>query len=374
MEHRNSTVLTGRNGLGPPRGVRGALGTVAHEMFHCWNVERIRPASLEPFDFERANMSGELWLAEGFTSYYGSLVMQRTGLSQLEETLAGMAGAINAIVNGPGRQVRSAVEMSQMAAFVDAARAVDATNFDITFISYYTWGAALGLALDLSLRDLTNGRVTLDDYMRAMWRVHGKPGGPAPGLVARPYTLADARARLAEVSGNARFADEFFSRFVEGHDAPEYARLLEKAGLVLRRRNPGRAWLGDLSLQGESAGLRVSQLTAPGSPAHEAGLDEGDTIVAIGDRRTASPDDLMAALAGRQPGESVPVQVQRRGSKAPMTVTVRLAEDPNLEVVTLESSGKNLTPEQKAFRAAWLNSRVTSNHEGHEGHEDHEDH
>lgn len=151
MEHRNSTVMTGRRSLAGQRGMEGALGTVAHELFHCWNVERIRPASLEPFDFERASMSGELWLAEGFTSYYGSLVMHRAGLATLGDTLTDMTAVVDAVVNDPGRAVRTAVEMSQMAPFVDAAQAVDPVNFDITFISYYTWGAGLGLALDLSL-------------------------------------------------------------------------------------------------------------------------------------------------------------------------------------------------------------------------------
>ena len=84
--------------------------------------------------------------------------------------------------------------------------------------------------MDLSLRDRSNGTISLDDYMRAMWAAHGKPGGAQPGLVAKPYTLADARARLAEVSGDRAFADEFFDKYVEGRDAIDYARLLLRAG------------------------------------------------------------------------------------------------------------------------------------------------
>ncbi len=358
MEHRNSTVVTSRNGLAQPRALHGALEAVAHELFHCWNVERIRPAALEPFDFERANMSGELWLAEGFTNYYGSLVMQRSGLSELVETLAGMGSTINAIANGAGRQVRTAAEMSQMAPFVDAARSMDATNFDITFISYYTWGEGLGLALDLSLRDSTGGRVTLDDYMRAMWRAHGKPGGSAPGLVARPYTIDDARARLAEVSGDARFAEEFFSRYVLGHEVPDYARLLARAGLILRRRNPGAASLGSRSWQNDSQGLRISTLTAPGTPLYEAGLDEGDVIVSIRNKRVTSNDDVTAAIAANRPGESIAMQVLRRGATTPAVVTLTLTKDPELELVTVESTGGRLTSEQQAFRSAWLGSHV----------------
>ena len=84
MEHRNSTVIT--SPARSPRAASDLLDTVAHEFFHCWNVERIRPQALEPFDFERANMSGELWLAEGFTQYYGPLALQRAGLADLPST------------------------------------------------------------------------------------------------------------------------------------------------------------------------------------------------------------------------------------------------------------------------------------------------
>ena len=225
MEHRNSTVLTSSGSLENQR--RGLLSTVAHELFHGWNVERIRPQALEPFDFERANVSGELWLGEGFTSYYDDLIMARAGLANLSETLASVSRVINAVQHSPARRLRSVVEMSRLAPFTDAARAIDRTNWGNTFISYYTWGAAIGLGLDLSLRaradpggvgDIVSGpgMVSLDDYMRAMWQTHGEPGGPAPGLVEVPYTLGDARDRLAEITSDRAFADDFFDRYVEG--------------------------------------------------------------------------------------------------------------------------------------------------------------
>src|SRR5882672_10956699 len=106
MEHRNSTVMTGRASLRSDR--LGLLDTVAHEFFHSWNVERIRPRSLEPFDFDRANMSGELWLAEGFTQYFGPLVLQRAGLEDLSSTARTAAGLVEAVTIGPGRLLRSA--------------------------------------------------------------------------------------------------------------------------------------------------------------------------------------------------------------------------------------------------------------------------
>jgi predicted metalloprotease with PDZ domain len=354
MEHRNSTVVAAPVSLRTPGMVADVLDTVSHEFFHAWNVERIRPKTLEPFNFEEANISGELWLAEGFTQYYGTLVMGRTGLSTRDDTAAGLARAAIAVINNPGRQFRSAVQMSQMAPFTDAARSVDRTNFSTTFISYYTYGSAVALALDLSLRDRSNGKISLDDYMRAMWRVHGKPGGPQPGLVAKPYTLADARARLADVSGDRAFADAFFDKYIEGREVADYARLLLRAGYVLRKRNANGAWIGPANLV-DSSGT-INNLMPWGSPAFDAGLDQGDVIVDVEGKAMAA-GVLQAALKTRKPGDRLTIAFKRRGG-ATGTATITLKEDPALEVVTVESTGGTLTPDQKAFRDAWLGSKV----------------
>jgi predicted metalloprotease with PDZ domain len=138
MEHRNSTAVT-LTGTFANAGRRpDLLETIAHEFFHSWNVERIRPRSLEPFNFEEANVSGELWLGEGFTSYYEHLIMQRAGLASVGETAAELGRTIDAVVRAPGRSLRSPVDMSRLAPFVDAARWVDRTNWDKLYISYYT--------------------------------------------------------------------------------------------------------------------------------------------------------------------------------------------------------------------------------------------
>lgn len=138
MEHRNSTVLTSTGSL--EGDALALLGTVAHEFFHVWNMERIRAAALEPFDFDDAVMSAELWFDEGFTSYYDDLAMARAGLIPLHEFARRMGGLVDAVANGPGREIASPVEMSRRAPFVDAAVSVDPTNRVNTFISYYTWG------------------------------------------------------------------------------------------------------------------------------------------------------------------------------------------------------------------------------------------
>jgi predicted metalloprotease with PDZ domain len=335
--------------------VRGGLGTASHEFFHAWNVERIRPQGLEPFNYEEANLTDSLWVAEGFTQYYGSLIMGRAGLADVKRTVAGLGNTADSVVNGSGRQFRSPVEMSHHAPFTDAARAVDPTNFSVTFISYYTYGAGVALGLDLTLRDKTDGKVTLDDFMRAMWKAHGKPGGPQPGLVARPYSLTDIRDRLAEVSGDRAFADDFFRRYMVGREVVDYARLMRRAGVVLRQRNAGRAWAGVLAPSPDNA-ARIGNLQAPGTPAYAAGLEQGDQITEVDGKGVASVQQAMEAFASRKPGDSVAVAFKRR-SGAAQTTTIVLKEDPALEAVLLEDTGGTPTAAQRTFRDAWLGSQ-----------------
>jgi predicted metalloprotease with PDZ domain len=367
MEHRNSTVVASATSFRNPQAVRNALATVSHEFFHCWNVERIRPKTLEPFNFEEAYISGELWLAEGFTQYYGPLILARTGISKADPV--DLVRNALTIINSPARQFRSAVEMSQMAPFSDAAVAIDETNLPTTFISYYTYGAALATALDLSLRDRSNGKITLDDYMRALWIAHGKPGGPSPAIIAKPYTLKDARDRLAEVSGDRRFADDFFDRYVEGRELPDYAPLFARVGLVLRPRSPGAAWAGAFgqasggrgrrgaaaALQVSGGGMRIPGLVNWGTPAFDAGLEEGDLITTADGKAVANQEDWRTVLAAHKPGDQIKVDFTRHGVSRSATVT--LAQDPTMEVVSVESTGGTLSADQKRMRDTWLASR-----------------
>lgn len=359
MEHRNSTVITGTGTLQNEQDRENLLATAAHEFFHSWNVERIRPKSLEPFDFEAANMSGELWLAEGFTSYYETLVMRRTGLADLGDTMKAFAALVNATTLSPGRRLRSAEDMSRLAPFVDAARSVDRTNWENTYISYYTWGAAIGLGLDLTLRDRTDGHVTLDHFMRAMWEQYGKPGGRLEGYVDRPYTIDDARERLAEVIGGDRaFADEFFNRYIQGHEVVDYGRLLARAGLVLRKRHPGRASIGDLRLESTTLGVRLVAPARFGSPAYKAGLDQDDELVSLDGEAITSSEHLDTTLRRRKPGARVTVVFVRRGRRVSAPLT--LEEDPVQELVPVETTGRELTAAERGFREAWLGSMAAT--------------
>ena len=350
MEHRNSTVISGSRALADA--ASQLIGTVAHEFFHCWNVERIRPRTLEPFNFDDANISGELWLAEGFTSYVDGLTLVRAGLRTREQAVQQWGGLVAALTTMPGRQIRSAVEMSQFAPFADGATAIDPTNSSIAFISYYMFGAGIGLGLDLTLRDRTDGRVGLDDYMRALWQRFGKTPAPQPGIVATPYTLKDLRDVLAAVSGDQAFADMFFSRYIEGREVLDYAPLFARAGYVLRPAAPAEATMGMVSVDTGKGGARVTALVPPGSPAAKAGLEMDALILAIDDRAIASADDMRAALAAKAPGSTLRVRYTLRGVE--QTRDLVTEPNPRLEVVSFESAGRDLTPAIRTFRDRWL--------------------
>jgi predicted metalloprotease with PDZ domain len=330
------------------------IGTVAHEFFHCWNVERIRPKGLEPFDFDRANLSGELWLAEGFTQYYGPLAMQRAGLEDVASSARTFGRLIESVTQSPAHLVRSAEEMSRMAPFIDGGRTIDRTNWSTTVTSYYPFGGAIALALDLTLRDRTDGRLSLDDFMRAMWRQYGKPGGSRDGYVDPPYPLAAAAATLAAVSGDKAFARDFFARYIQGHDVADYARMLARAGFTMKKRNPGHAWLGDLRLESRDSGWRVGALVPSTSPLYASGIDEDDELQQVDGQKIVAAGGYATLLQRHKPGDTIAIVfVDRTG--AAKTARVTLAEDPHTDVVPVEAGA--LTAAQKTFRDGWLGAK-----------------
>lgn len=343
MEHRNSTVLTSTGSLA--QNMTGLLGTVAHEFFHSWSVERIRPETLEPFDFEAANMSRELWFAEGFTSYFDDLILWRAGLIDDAQFAGRMGGIANSVVNAPGRRFFSAVEMSMQAPFVDAATSVDPQNRQNTFLSYYTWGSGIGLALDLTLRERFGG-VTADHLMREMWRTHGVPEDP--------YDVAEVEAALARVTGDAGFARDFFDRYVRGREAPDYATLLGSVGIDLGPARPGRAWLDPLTVRFEDGAATVLATPLLDSPLYEAGVDRGDRIVSVDGRPVPDRDALEAILAAHGPGDEIGVRFESRGEVFDVAVT--LVEDPTLAAGLAEEA----TEAEAARRAAWKTASAAS--------------
>ncbi|TGE08823.1 M61 family peptidase [Hymenobacter fodinae] len=351
MEHRNSTSLTSSR---PLRGTGAIdnLGTVSHEFFHSWNVERIRPKDLEPFDFERANMSSGLWFAEGFTQYYGELLLRRAGIytddQYCEEALSGLVGAM---LTAPGAKRFSPVYMSQQAPFVDAAAAIDPNNRGNTYLSYYYIGGANALALDLELRQ--RFKTDLDTYMRTLWQQQGKfQSNYAP---EKPYTLQDLQRVLGQVAKDTAFAGQFFRQHIYGHELPKYDELLAPAGMLVRPARAGQASLAArLQFNPDSSATLGS--TSVGSPLYTAGLDREDVLLKLAGQKPISAKELQKRLAAHKPGDVVQVEVRARDGVR--TVPVTLVEDPTLEVVTYEQAKKPVTKAQKKFREEWLRGKA----------------
>ncbi|RKR81515.1 putative metalloprotease with PDZ domain [Mucilaginibacter gracilis] len=345
MEHRNSTCIVETADKVEGNEVY-MLSTFAHEYFHSWNVKRIRPKSLEPFNFEHANISGELWFAEGFTQYYGEMLLVRAGFHTADEYAKTMSGLINSVLNTPGAAKYSPIQSSNYAVFADAGVSIDPTNKANMYTSYYYYGGATALALDLRLRSEFN--LTLDDYMRQVWLDYGKP--------YIPYTIADLEKSLAKVTNNKVFATAFFKNFIYGVEKNNYEVLLAKAGYVLRKANPGKAWMGQITAKLNNGNVLINGNSIIGTPIYNAGLDAGDILKKIAGKPVDGSVPLATYLADKKPGDVITIDYQNRTGAHQAQVT--LAESPLFEVVTAESAGQTLTKEQQDFRAKWLSSKV----------------
>jgi predicted metalloprotease with PDZ domain len=336
MEHRNSTILTDTEGLAEG-GMENNIGTVSHEFFHGWNVERIRPKSLEPFDFGKANISGELWFGEGFTSYYTYLILCRTGLIGVEDFINGQTRSFNYVWNSPGRRFFNPIEMSYQAPFVDDATSIDPNNRSNTFISYYTYGSMLGLALDLSLRETG---LNLDDYMKLVWRRFGK--------TEVPYTVRDLHNSLNDYAGQ-EFGDHFFNNYIYQSGMPEMNRLFGNVGVTLTQNE-------DLVLFGASFdGNGIVSNTKLGSSLYNAGLEKGDIVLKIGDFALYSDTDIGAILRNFKPGNTVRVVYERFGKTRETSLT--FVQNPFYRIALFETVGLRLDDKKKKARTDWLGSK-----------------
>jgi len=338
MEHRNSTVVTSTRTLANG-GMKGNLGTVSHEFFHAWNVERIRPQSLEPFSFEEANMSGELWFAEGFTSYYTNLFLTRAGLMSQENYINSLNGTFNYVWNSPGRSFFNPIEMSYQAPFVDAATSVDPVNRGNTFISYYSYGSALGLALDLALRN-EKGNLNLDDFMKSVWKTYGKK--------EKPYTVDDLNQALNKYAGKL-FGDYFFSHFIYKSAMPNYEPLFKRVGVVLKRDSE-KVFLGVSTSNGI-----VRNNAQIGSPAYKAGINSGDKIIAIDNHVVGNRNSVNTILSNYTIGDTATIQFSRYNQLR--TIKVKLIKDPSYTIMTYEKAGLEVTPEMLKNRKEWLDKK-----------------
>ena len=343
MEHRNSTMIS------IPLAFRDddrLLEVFAHEFFHCWNVKRIRPRTLEPFNFEKSDMSYELWFAEGFTQYYGGLLEERAGfVRDTDYVKRTVAGLIRVKTNAPGARLYSPVQASEEAVFTDAGVSIDKTNFPNIFASYYPYGGALALALDLTLR--TRYGKTLDDYMTAAWKKFGKP--------EIPYNVAGLQDVLAGLTGDKKFAESWFAQYIYGHDSVDYNSLLAPAGFLVGHSDEGKLWIGSTTDWVEKEGLIIESNTLRGTPVYDAGLDITDKILAIDNQDTRTISDLNTALSHLHPGAAVEIRYLHRGVEKKSTI--KPIENPTVSVLTFEQAGRTLTPAIQQFRKNWLGGK-----------------
>lgn len=336
MEHRNSTMITSpTNSFNADR----LLGVFAHEYFHNWNVERIRPKTLEPFNFEKSNMSHELWFAEGFTQYYGGLILSRAGLVNKDNFINTAAGLINAKMNTPGAKDYSPVQASNHAVFVDAAVSIDKNNYGNMFTSYYTYGALIALALDLELQ--TKYNKTIDAYMQAMWKRFGK--------TEIPYTLTTMQETLAGIS-DEKFAADFFSRYIIGHEQIDYASLMAKAGYDIKNPNAGKPTMGIPER------LIIDRNTIKGTAAYEAGLDINDEILKMDDREVKNQTDITNFLKPKKVGDAISITYKHRDTEK--KTTLMLKEQTGVVLIAFETSGKTVTADMQKIRDSWFVSKV----------------
>jgi len=341
MEHRNSTILTSTRSLANG-GMERNIGTVSHEFFHAWNVERIRPLSLEPFNFETANMSGELWFAEGFTSYYDALILCRAGILTHEKYVAGLMRSFNYVWNSPGRAYFNPIEMSYQAPFVDAATSVDPVNRENTFISYYSYGSMIGLALDLSLREKG---LSLDGYMKLVWESYGKK--------EIPYTITDLHNSLKTYAG-ASFGDTFFESYIYTSGMPNYKELFSTVGVVLAQPKDAPYFGASVSIN-DIGEARIRNNPKKGSPAYLANLTQGDKLLAINGVAITADQKFDMLLKTFAIGDVLDVSFLRFGQQKETKVT--LTSDPSYTISLMEKSGTVPSEAILNNRTNWLKAR-----------------
>jgi predicted metalloprotease with PDZ domain len=237
MEHLNSTQIVETGALAERRTLDAALDAAAHEFFHVWNVKRLRPVGLGPWDFTRPVVTRGLWIAEGFTNYYGKLSQERAGVWTSEQLLNSYSRTITGVENAPGTKLMSAVESSILAPFLDRGSSDQRTNLDNTSISYYPKGETLGLVLDLLIRGRSHGRASLDDVMRRAYEeFYLKSPNDSYYLKGRAYTVEDFQRVASEVAGSD--LSDFFRLHAYGVAPPPYEEALSYVGLRLTRVPP----------------------------------------------------------------------------------------------------------------------------------------
>ncbi|MDQ2921321.1 MAG: PDZ domain-containing protein, partial [Acidobacteriota bacterium] len=309
MEHLTSTQIIEPGALGEPGVYASALGTVAHEFFHVWNVKRLRPLELGPWDFTRPLSTRSLWIAEGLTNYYGHVMMRRAGIWDNTQLLRRESETITAIENAPGSRLMSAENSSLSAPFLDDAPHAQRTNLANTSISYYPKGELIGMVLDAIIRGRTDGKTSLDDVMRRMYdEFYLKSPNATYYLRGRGYIPEDLQRVASEVSGYD-FTD-FFTRYVRDVELLPYDEAFAYLGLRVVREQAREPYNAGIAVDWQAASRLAIASVRPYSPAEDAGLQEGDEIILLG-RKNVTRANWLVSLSRYKQGDRVPITVKR---------------------------------------------------------------
>ena len=338
LEHKNSAALH----IGPDalagENYLGFFSLVSHEFFHLWNVKRIKPDALGPFDYNNENYTRLLWVAEGITDYYADIHLRRSGLLSETQARNFMAFPIRALETTPGRK-RMSMEEASFDAWVKEYRPDE--NSINSQISYYTKGALLGMLLDLTIRGKTDGAKSLDDVMRTLYTDFAKKN--------KNYTPQDFQKVCEAAAGGS--LESFFAKYVRGRDELDYDTPLAFVGLRLMRspaNSDPETYLG-ATLASDPAGVRLSEVLSD-TPAIDQGLSVGDIIVAADDKRVASSDFLNARIAEKQPGDTIRLTLFRGDELRTIPVKLGGRPRPLFQLVPVESP----TDAQTRLLHGWL--------------------
>ena len=349
LEHRASqSVGVDPWAFQPEKAYRDTLLLFSHELFHAWNVKRIRPQALGPFDYTKEVHTKDLWAMEGITSYYEVLLAVRAGLltpaQGFEEWMTSWTGHVET----PGRAVQSA-EMASFDTWIRFYRP-DENSVNVAE-SYYRRGQLLGLALDLTLRGASRGRRGLDDVMRLLWRRWGSKG--------RSYPAGAVEDAVARTLGSAAKARRFFDRYVRGTQTPDLAKLLPAAGLTQRLVPEAEEGVTDESpvkTRGDfgwktkvDAGRLTVAEVREGGAAQRGGVNAGDEIVAV-DGVRASEDFLRRKAVEAGPGARVRVTVFRRERLLDLGLVLAARKAGVWKI----APAKDATPAAKRLARRWL--------------------
>jgi len=306
IEHLNCTSLSASRFVGSHNDFRGMMGLIAHEWFHAWNVKRLHPEALGPFDYTEENYTTQLWVMEGIDSYYTDLLQYRARLTDREGLLAALARNIQSMETTPGAEVQSPAEAS-IDAWVKAYRSNE--NAPNRQFSYYTSGEVLGLLLDLRIRDLTDGERGLDHVQRLLWERYGSKAPKGKGWPEEGYREAVEEVAGSDLSG-------FFASYVHGTEPIPYQGFFQPLGLRLEVTSEpvlvdGRpaAELGAGLDSAEGGYPRVRRLLR-GSNGWEERLQYDDIIVGV-DGLVARDGVLERVIANKRPGDTLRLTILR---------------------------------------------------------------